>query len=139
MQSDERCCTHNRVERGPDMFRCVGCGARMTAMVQNGDAKAWFTPTPKAPEVERCAPRLDGGTHEYVSGVCVSRGANPPEKPDSSPAEPREMTFEAAMEHLRDFGRHNEGCSAPYGWPCKCGWDDVEKWLAAYEAGRRTR
>lgn len=24
---------------------------------------------------------------------------------------------------LREYGRHAEGCSAPFGYPCKCGWD----------------
>ena len=32
----------------------------------------------------------------------------------------------ALTEALRDYGRHNEGCSGPYGYPCKCGWDSAE-------------
>ena len=27
---------------------------------------------------------------------------------------------------LLEFGRHSEGCSAPYSYPCRCGWDKVK-------------
>lgn len=30
---------------------------------------------------------------------------------------------------LRDYGRCNEGCSGPFGHPCKCGWVETQKQL----------
>ena len=30
-------------------------------------------------------------------------------------------------EALRDFGRHSAGCKGPYGYTCKCGWEDFQE------------
>lgn len=28
---------------------------------------------------------------------------------------------------LGDYGRHRLGCNGPYGYPCKCGWEEAKK------------
>lgn len=34
-----------------------------------------------------------------------------------------------AMVGLLEYARHDEGCSAPFGYPCKCRYDEVKKEL----------
>jgi hypothetical protein len=42
---------------------------------------------------------------------------------------------------LRDYGRHNEGCSAAHGpqYRCRCGWREVAPGLGADDAGPAER
>lgn len=37
--------------------------------------------------------------------------------------------IKALEQLLIEYGRHSSGCSAPYGYDCRCGWDREKKIL----------